>query len=224
MVPIGSRRTRRCPYTQALMRVALTGASGYTGGRLLAALRARGDDVAVLVRPASVTERIRSRASRVVEGDLGDAAAASRLVEGADAVVHVAAVYRTAGHPDSYYREVNVGGHRAAPGGGRAPGRPALRPHLDGGRPRPRRAPSGGRDRPLRPGRHLPGHEGGGRGAGPRLPPPARRCRSPWCARAPSTGRGRRASSSSSAPSRGAATRSWAPGAPSTTPSTSTTW
>ncbi len=92
------------------MRVALTGASGYTGGRLLEALRARGDEVAVLVRPGSVTERIRSRASRVVEGGLGDEAAAGRLVEGVDAVVHVAAVYRTAGHPDSYYREVNVVG------------------------------------------------------------------------------------------------------------------
>ena len=92
------------------MRVALTGASGYTGGRLLSALRARGDEVAVLVRPASVTQALRSRATRVVEGDLGDAAAASRLVEGAEAVVHVAAVYRTAGHPDSYYRDVNVGG------------------------------------------------------------------------------------------------------------------
>ena len=90
------------------MRVALTGASGYTGGRLLEALRARGDEVAVLARPPSVTERMRSRASSVVEGSLGDAAAASRLVEGADAVLHVAAVYRTAGHPDSYYREVNV--------------------------------------------------------------------------------------------------------------------
>jgi nucleoside-diphosphate-sugar epimerase len=90
------------------MRVALTGASGYTGGRLLEALRDRGDEVVVLVRPESVTERIRSRASRVVEGSLGDAAAASRLVEGADAILHVAAVYRTAGHPNSYYREVNV--------------------------------------------------------------------------------------------------------------------
>ncbi len=92
------------------MRVALTGASGYTGGRLLEVLRARGDEVAVLVRPESVSERLRSLASRVVEGRLGDAAAASRLVEGAEAVLHVAAVYRTAGHPDSYYREVNVVG------------------------------------------------------------------------------------------------------------------
>ena len=92
------------------MRVALTGASGYTGGHLLEALRARGDEVAVLVRPQSVSDRMRSLASRVVEGVLGDVAAASRLVEGVDAVVHVAAVYRTAGHPDSYYREVNVVG------------------------------------------------------------------------------------------------------------------
>jgi dihydroflavonol-4-reductase len=92
------------------MRVALTGASGYTGGRLLEALRARGEEVAALVRQGSATDRIRSLASRVVEGDLGHPASASTLVEGVDAVVHVAAVYRTAGHPDSYYRDVNVGG------------------------------------------------------------------------------------------------------------------
>jgi nucleoside-diphosphate-sugar epimerase len=45
-----------------------------------------------------------------VEGDLRNAGSATRLVEGAQAVLHVAAVYRTAGHPDAYYREVNVGG------------------------------------------------------------------------------------------------------------------
>lgn len=102
-----------CRYTGRLgdrVRVALTGASGYTGGRLLAALQARGDGVRALVRPASVTDRLRDSGATLVEGDLGDAAAAARLVEGAEAVVHVAAVYRTAGHPDSYYREVNVGG------------------------------------------------------------------------------------------------------------------
>jgi dihydroflavonol-4-reductase len=46
----------------------------------------------------------------VIEGDLRDGDAARRLVDGAEAVMHVAAVYRTAGHPDSYYRDVNVGG------------------------------------------------------------------------------------------------------------------
>ena len=92
------------------MRVGLTGASGYTGGRLLQALRARGDDVSMLVRPTSVTDALRAAEARLVEGDLSDRGAVERLVEGADAVVHVAALYRTAGHPDSYYREVNVGG------------------------------------------------------------------------------------------------------------------
>jgi nucleoside-diphosphate-sugar epimerase len=92
------------------LRVALTGASGYTGGRLLAALRGRGNEVSALVRPSSVTPALRASEARLVEGDLDDRAALGRLVEGADAVVHVAAVYRTAGHPDSYYRDVNVGG------------------------------------------------------------------------------------------------------------------
>jgi nucleoside-diphosphate-sugar epimerase len=92
------------------LKVALTGASGYTGGRLLSALRDRGDEVAALVRPASVTAALRSSGARLVEGDLGDPAALDRLMGGMDTVLHVAAVYRTAGHPDQYYRDVNVGG------------------------------------------------------------------------------------------------------------------
>ena len=92
------------------MRIALTGASGYTGGRLLRALRARGDDVAALVRPGSTPPPAPAEGARFVEGDLREADALARLVDGADAVVHIAAVYRTAGHPDSYYRDVNVGG------------------------------------------------------------------------------------------------------------------
>jgi len=92
------------------MRVALTGASGYTGGRLLRELLARGDSVSALVRPASVTPALAASGARVIEGDLRDREAARRLVEGVEAVIHVAAVYRTAGHPDSYYRDINVGG------------------------------------------------------------------------------------------------------------------
>ena len=90
--------------------MALTGASGYTGGRLLQALRERGDEVAVLVRPKSLSSSLAASAATIVEGDLSDAAAVDRLVAGSDSVLHVAAVYRTAGHPDDYYREVNVRG------------------------------------------------------------------------------------------------------------------
>ena len=74
------------------LKVALTGATGYTGGRLLRALRARGDEVFALARPASVTSELRSSGAVVVEGDLADAASLARLVEGSDAVLHVAAV------------------------------------------------------------------------------------------------------------------------------------
>src|SRR5262245_11586233 len=90
------------------MRIALTGATGYTGARLAAALCARGDVVSALVRPASMGHA--ASGLRAVEGDLADPRALAQLVEGAEAVIHVAAVYRTAGHPDSYYREVNVAG------------------------------------------------------------------------------------------------------------------
>jgi dihydroflavonol-4-reductase len=90
------------------VKVALTGATGYTGSRVLAALLARGDTVAALARPTSHGSR--PDGVRWVEGDLADARALDLLVEGAEAVVHVAAVYRTAGHADSYYREVNVAG------------------------------------------------------------------------------------------------------------------
>lgn len=88
------------------MRLAVTGGTGYAGSRLVEALRARGDIVSALARPG----KPRSEGVRWVEGDLRDAASLAALVEGADAVVHVAAVYRTAGHPDSYYHDVNVGG------------------------------------------------------------------------------------------------------------------
>lgn len=94
------------------MKLALTGASGYTGGHILKRLLARGDAVKALVRGGSITPELKASGAELVTGVLGDPDDARRLVEGCDAVMHVAAVYRTAGHPDSYYREVNVEGAR----------------------------------------------------------------------------------------------------------------
>ena len=94
------------------MKVALTGASGYTGGHLLKRLLARGDTVKALVRPGSITPALKSSGAEIVPGVLARADEARALVKGCDAVLHVAAVYRTAGHPDSYYRDVNVEGTR----------------------------------------------------------------------------------------------------------------
>lgn len=94
------------------MKIALTGASGYTGGHLLKRLLARGDSVKALVREGSVTRELKASGAELVNGVLGSAEDAKRLVDGCEAVMHVAAVYRTAGHPDAYYREINVSGTR----------------------------------------------------------------------------------------------------------------
>lgn len=70
------------------MRVALTGASGFVGAAVRRALAARGDAVAALSRRAPPAPA--PRESWIV-GELADAAALARLVDGADAIVHAAA-------------------------------------------------------------------------------------------------------------------------------------
>ena len=70
------------------MRVTVTGASGLIGSRLVAALRARGDDVAVLAR-----EPARAAAALGVDADAWrplDAPAPAHAHAGRDAVVHLA--------------------------------------------------------------------------------------------------------------------------------------
>jgi hypothetical protein len=63
------------------MRVTVTGAGGLIGSRLVAMLRARGDEVTVLSR---------SGAGGAVRWDPGAAAAPAEALEGRDAVVHLA--------------------------------------------------------------------------------------------------------------------------------------
>lgn len=89
--------------------VLVTGATGFTGGALARAHAARGDRVRALVRrPGSDAAAALAREGvEVVPGDLTDPAAVSRAAEGCSLVQHVGALFRTAGHPDSCYFEVN---------------------------------------------------------------------------------------------------------------------
>jgi nucleoside-diphosphate-sugar epimerase len=72
--------------------------------------------VRALVRPRSLERFHRSPlASLGIEaaaGDLTDAAAVARAVEGVDIVYHVAATYREAGQTAASYRAINVEGTR----------------------------------------------------------------------------------------------------------------
>jgi len=96
--------------------VLVTGATGFTGGHLAAALARRGVGVRALVRPRSLARFTGGDAAAAgavaVAGDLADAQALARACAGVDVVYHIAATYREAGQPDSAYRAVNVDGTR----------------------------------------------------------------------------------------------------------------
>ena len=76
------------------MRIFLTGGTGFIGGRVAARLRERGDEVVALVRSPDKAARLRELGCELVQGDLSDTAAIRRGLEGADACVHAAAIYK----------------------------------------------------------------------------------------------------------------------------------
>jgi dihydroflavonol-4-reductase len=75
----------------------VTGGTGFIGSRVVKRLRDRGDEVVVLARSP---EKAAGLDAQVVEGDLSDADAIRRGVEGCQAVFHIAADYRV-GMPKS---------------------------------------------------------------------------------------------------------------------------
>ena len=91
-------------------RVLVTGATGFTGGALARKLVERGDQVVALVRASGKVDELRSLGVELSVGDISDRAAVMSAAKGVDIIYHIAAVYRTAGHPDEYYESVNVGG------------------------------------------------------------------------------------------------------------------
>ncbi len=72
------------------MRAMVTGATGFVGSHLVEALRQRGDDVTAVARSSRKAQPLTALGVSVVPGDLHDAAALQRAVEGQDVVYHVA--------------------------------------------------------------------------------------------------------------------------------------
>ncbi len=92
------------------MRVFLTGGTGFIGGHVARKLRARGDDVRLLVRSAQKGADLEALGCELVVGDLSDESVITTGLAGCDALIHNAAVYEV-GIPESEHRamyEANV--------------------------------------------------------------------------------------------------------------------
>ena len=94
------------------MKVFVTGGTGFIGGEVVRQLRARGDEVACLVRSPEKAAGLTELGCEIVAGELADAAEIRAGMEGCDAVVHAAAMYEVGipakQHPAMY--EANVRG------------------------------------------------------------------------------------------------------------------
>ena len=89
-------------------RVLVTGAAGFTGMSLALSLVAGGHRVRGLVRTRNQAETLKPAGIDPVVGDIRNPAVVRQAVQGVDTIYHLAAVFRSAGVPDSEYREVNV--------------------------------------------------------------------------------------------------------------------
>jgi 2-alkyl-3-oxoalkanoate reductase len=89
------------------MRVCLTGATGFVGRALTRRLLANGAQIRALARPSPRAEALLSQGVEIIPGDLNDASAIDRAVEGAEIVYHAAAMVEGPGNREQFF-DANV--------------------------------------------------------------------------------------------------------------------
>lgn len=102
--------------------VFVTGGSGFVGGALLGALADRGETVRALARTPQAAAAVAARGATPVTGDLLDPDALAAGMQGAELVVHGAAVLRGGWRAAADMRRVNVEGSAAVLRAARAAG------------------------------------------------------------------------------------------------------
>lgn len=91
--------------------VFVTGGSGFVGGKLIQALRARGDEVRALARSDASAAAVTALGASVVRGDLDNSDALREGMQGCTLVFHAAAHVEEWG-PKSVFDQVTVAGTR----------------------------------------------------------------------------------------------------------------
>jgi dihydroflavonol-4-reductase len=90
----------------------VTGASGFLGGHLVAALLARGDDVRAFARESTDAAWLEAHGVEVVRGELADRAALTRAAAGCPLVFHLAGIVSHEPSRLAELQAVNVDGIR----------------------------------------------------------------------------------------------------------------
>ena len=90
------------------MKVLVTGSTGFIGEALTRKLLERGDDVRALVRDPAKLTTVGLDISDVVQGDITDAQAVDKAVQGVEVVYAIAGTFREPNLSDERYYEVNV--------------------------------------------------------------------------------------------------------------------
>jgi nucleoside-diphosphate-sugar epimerase len=75
------------------VKVFVTGGTGFIGGEVVRQLRARGDEVACLVRTPEKGAKLTALGCELITGDLGDESAIRAGMQGCEAAIHAAAMY-----------------------------------------------------------------------------------------------------------------------------------
>ncbi|HZY35337.1 MAG TPA: NAD(P)-dependent oxidoreductase [Mucilaginibacter sp.] len=78
-----------------MKKILITGATGKVGSRFVPRMLAKGYDVSILVRDAAKASALVELGARAIIGDLYNADTLPPAVEGIDAVIHLAALFRT---------------------------------------------------------------------------------------------------------------------------------
>ncbi len=78
-----------------MKKLLITGATGKVGSRFVLRMLAKGYEVRILVRDSAKASAFVERGAQVVIGDLNNSNALSAAVKGIDAVIHLAAYFRT---------------------------------------------------------------------------------------------------------------------------------